>query len=229
MATMTTAEEYEPHTLPFEQFWWRLTDLALGEKDPTPIVDEALLLLIRAARADLGYIELYNQTGARTFARGFARPHLDLDRIRSRISPEIIKYVVGTKTIVSTIARSEPRFENYDSVVKNNIGAVLVAPVGTNPVGVIYLQGHGRPGEFWPRDQNRIGHLARKVRPYVAFLVQNRRYTFDDLTRAFERRTVLQALAWNKWNVESASRELQIDLSETRRYIADFGLVPGDY
>jgi len=73
-----------------------------------------------------------------------------LTAIRASVSRGIVAQAIGEgRTLETASAQGDPRFKDLASVRRNEIEAVLCAPVGTRPpIGVVYLQGRVRPGPF---------------------------------------------------------------------------------
>jgi hypothetical protein len=124
-------------------FYRRLLDLG-GQEAIEPLLEEALGLIVEVTGARQAYLELYaDDEGRPAFWRGHACSDAELDAIRSSISRGIIaRAISGGQTIETSSALTDERFADLGSVRRNEIQAVLCAPVGVRPpIGVIYLQG----------------------------------------------------------------------------------------
>jgi transcriptional regulator with GAF, ATPase, and Fis domain len=136
--------------------------LELGERmDVTPFLEDALGLFFEVAGAHRGYLELH---GGVRIARGFS--DAEVADVRRQISTGIIAEAIATgRTISTASALEDPRFRDQTSVQAQKIRAVLCAPVGTPPLGVLYLQGRNGPGPFTEDDRAHIEFFARHVAP----------------------------------------------------------------
>jgi Nif-specific regulatory protein len=127
----------------------RLLDLG-RQRELEPLLRAALALIVEITQARQGYLELYDDEHVGrprwSLAHGFTADQLD--RLRAAISSGIIAEAIATgKTIVTDSAISDERFSALESVRRGRIEAVLCAPIGDEPRGVLYLQ-------------NRLGHLC---------------------------------------------------------------------
>src|SRR5262245_14489643 len=130
-------------------FYRRLLDLGQAD-DVEPLLEHALALIVEVTGASTAYLELYDDDDAQVrFWRGHRCSPGDLDAIRTSISGGIIARALAEgRTIETPSAVVDPRFDEMGSVRRNDIRAVLCAPVGgPPPLGVGYLQsrGGGRP------------------------------------------------------------------------------------
>jgi Nif-specific regulatory protein len=132
-------------------FYRRLLDLGLGrEGEVAPLLDLALALIVEFTAARIAYLELHHDdaTGA-----GFWRAHGctpdDVASIRSSVSRGIIQATLAAgETVETPSAKDDPRFAARGSVQQNEIDAVLCAPIGRPPLGVVYLQGRSDGQSF---------------------------------------------------------------------------------
>lgn len=147
--------------------------LELGQqRELEPFLRESLALVVEAADARQGYLELQDDTdvaGAPRWwiAHGFSEA--EIHNIRQAISRGIIAEALATgQTIVTPSAVLDPRFSTRDSVRRGQIEAVLCAPIGIDPPrGVLYLQGRSAPGLFSPDERARAEIFARHLAPLV--------------------------------------------------------------
>ena len=71
-------------------------------------------------------------------------------------------------------AMLDPQFNARESIKLKQVEAVLCAPLGDPPLGVIYLEGHGGKGA-WPTDAaESVELVARHLGPYVERLLAQR-------------------------------------------------------
>ncbi|HWU86746.1 MAG TPA: sigma-54-dependent Fis family transcriptional regulator [Kofleriaceae bacterium] len=148
-----------------EAFYRRLLELG-NQIEIESLLDEALSLIVEVTGATTAYLELYDDDGSDRprFWRGHRCSDEDLESIRQSISRGIIARAISEgRTIESTSARGDPRFQELHSVQRNEIGAVLCAPIGAPPIGVVYLQDRARPGSFGPIDREHAELFARQL------------------------------------------------------------------
>ncbi len=153
-------------------FYRRLLELG-REEELEPLLDQALGLIVEVTGARAAYLELHDeQDGMPRFWRGFGCTNEDLTAIRASISRGIIaRALADGVTIETPSAVADPRFEDLGSVRRHAIHAVLCAPIGRPPIGVVYLQGRTRPGGFDDTDRDRAELFARQLAPLADRLV----------------------------------------------------------
>ena len=147
----------------------RLLELgALTEIEP--FLGESLALVVELTGAHNGYLELRDPRDADDSAIWFLSHGFSMtetEDVRSRISRGIVAQVLATgRTVDTPSAILDPRFSERGSVRAMRIEAVLCVPIGQDPpLGVLYLQGHERPGPFEKAERRRAEifchHLAR--------------------------------------------------------------------
>lgn len=155
------------HDLTAERdFYRRLLDLG-GEQEIEPLLDQALQLITEVTGARLAYLELHEDELAEPrFWRGHGCSDEDLAAIRASISRGIIaRAVADGRTVDTPAAHADPRFAAMHSVQRLHIDAVLCAPVGEPPIGVVYLQGRASEGSFTSADRERLELFARQLAP----------------------------------------------------------------
>ncbi len=164
--------------------------LNLGQQSELgSFLQEALALIVDAADARQGYLELHNEDNGTDAPHWWIAHGLSADEItgvRAVISRGIIAEAVATgQTIVTPSALLDPRFSERDSVRLGRIEAVLCAPIGDDPPrGVLYLQGRAAAGIFREEDRDRAELFARHLTPIVdRLLAQQRAHTATDATR----------------------------------------------
>jgi Nif-specific regulatory protein len=163
--------------------------LRLGaENDLDPFLREALALVVELTGAHQGYLEVQGEgDGERRWwiACGFSADEIEV--IRSAISRGIVAQALATgRTIVTPSALLDPRFRDRESVRTARIEAVLCAPIGQEqPLGVLYLQRRGQPGQFSEEDRATAETLATHLAPLAdRLLVRHQVQDGDDPTRA---------------------------------------------
>ncbi len=146
--------------------------LELGAReDLTPLLTGALALIVATTNAARGYLEVRPASGPPFFiAHGFSDAEIAL--VRGEISTGIIAEAIATGRTVSTAsALDDPRFRANESVQVQRIQAVLCAPVGSPPLGVLYLQGRSGKGPFPEADRRCAELFARHLSPLADRLI----------------------------------------------------------
>ncbi len=165
--------------------------LELGQqRELEPFLREALALVVEAAEARQGYLELHDDSdvaGAPRWwiAHGFSEA--EIQNVRSLISRGIIAEALATgQTVVTPSALLDPRFSERESVLRGHIEAVLCAPIGADPPrGVLYLQGRSVPGLFSDDERTRAEIFTKHLAPLVdRLLIEHQRRRASDATAA---------------------------------------------
>jgi Nif-specific regulatory protein len=163
--------------------------LELGQqRELEPFLREALALVVEAAEARQGYLELHDERAGADgwwIAHGFS--DAELATVRGAISRGIIAEALATgQTIITPSAVLDPRFGVRDSVRRSRIEAVLCTPIGADPPrGVLYLQGGAQPTMFSEEERRRAETFARHLAPLVdRALDEHRRRSKSDPTSA---------------------------------------------
>lgn len=167
----------------------RLLELG-AQRDLEPFLRESLALVVEAADARQGYLELHDDAdpaGAPRWwiAHGFSGE--EIQNVRLAISRGIIAEALATgETVVTPSAMLDPRFSGRESVIRSHIEAVLCVAIGVDPPrGVLYLQGRAAPGLFTDSEQARAEIFARHLAPSVdRLLEEHRRRQAVDATSA---------------------------------------------
>ena len=171
-------------------FYRRLLELG-AQREVEPLLEQALALIVEVTAATTAYLELYDEGNDRRFWRGHRCEASDVDSIRTTISHGIIaRSIADGRTVDTPSAQCDERFADLGSVQRNEIGAVLCAPIGTPPIGVVYLQDRMRPGSFGERDREHAELFARQLATVADRLLAThpRRHVSDhtaDLRRRF--------------------------------------------
>jgi Nif-specific regulatory protein len=194
----------------------RLLELGMCQ-DLRPLLEEALSLIVRATGAKKAYLALYGEdSDAPRFSLAKGCTDEELIGIRQKISKGIIAQAMATGEVISTPAAVEdPRFQENSSVQRNQIHAVLCAPVGVElPLGVLYLQERTEPGSFSDEAVTLAKIFSRHLAPLVdRLLTRQQKQASEDPTLALRRKLKLEgivgrspALAEALRLVESAAR-----------------------
>lgn len=208
---------------PAEIFYRRLLELETFV-DPEPLITEAVELITDITEARLGYVELFATKSA--CGPVFREAHCDdgPPEVEAWVSRDIIKAAVESRATINLASAAEhPRFRLSDSVVANQIRAVMCTPIGVgSPVGVVYVQGRRAPGRFPDLDRERAELFATKlaaVADRVRFGRQAPKVTLDDELRWLELRQVRASIDRNEGNLSSTARELGITRARLYRII----------
>jgi Nif-specific regulatory protein len=143
--------------------------LELGARDDLrPFLEDALALIVEVTAAQKGYLEVRAGTPSKGppffIAHGFT--DAELARVRREISTNIVAEALATgRTISTASAIDDPRFSAQESVQAQRIQAVLCAPIGNPPIGVVYLQGRKALGPFPEHDRSHAELFARHLAP----------------------------------------------------------------
>jgi len=163
--------------------------LNLGRQEQlTPLLREALALIVELGDARQGYLELYDDdtgNGPRWWiAHGFSDDQVQY--VRAAISTGIIAEALATgHTIATQSAVGDPQFQALKSVHSLRIEAVLCAPIGEDPPsGVLYLQGPANSRLASSQGRARAEMVARHLAPLAnRLLAEYRRTCAEDPTR----------------------------------------------
>jgi len=172
---MTTRDVSDDALARERDFYRRLLDLG-SQEELDRLLDEALALIVDVTGASTGYLELYDDASdVPRYWKGYRIARADIAAIRASISRGIIARAIAQgETVETASALGDPRFESLGSVRQHAIQAVLCAPVGLPPIGVVYLQGRTRPGSFDDADRQRAELFARQLAPLADRLVARR-------------------------------------------------------
>jgi len=141
-----------------------------------PFLRQALDLLLRTAGASQGYIEVFSESEHGGWWTAAGCSDEELEAIRSAVSRGIIAEATASgRTVMTPSALLDPRFRDLGSVRRSRIEAVVCAPIGDPPVGVVYLQGRTLPGTFSEEDLARANLFGRHLAPLVHQLVDRQR------------------------------------------------------
>ena len=147
-------------------FYRRLLELN-GQEALEPLLASALALIVEVTRASVAYLELSDDDGGDPrYWKGHRVTADEVSTIRTSISRGIIARTLAEgRTVTTDSALDDDRFADQGSVRQHAIQAVLCAPIGIPPVGVVYLQGRAAPGGFGDADRERAELFARHLAP----------------------------------------------------------------
>lgn len=158
---------------PQSDFYLGLLELA-SEPALESLLGQTLDLVMQRCGARKGLVEFWHgEQGPRfSMVRAFDEP--DLARVRASFSSSIIKGVIESGQTVSTAsALLDPRFSDFESVRSKRNEAVICAPVGVPPQGVLYLEGAARRGPFSEAQREQVELLARYLSPHMQRLLDD--------------------------------------------------------
>ncbi|HEY0987879.1 MAG TPA: sigma-54-dependent Fis family transcriptional regulator [Kofleriaceae bacterium] len=148
-------------------FYRRLVDLAAAA-EPEPLLADALTTIVAASGARTAYLELRDIDDDPAAPPRYWKAHGCTDEeiasIRDSISRGIIaRALAEARTVATPSAISDPSFRDLPSVLRNDIQAVLCAPIGQPPFGVVYLQGMESGEGFAARNRDAVERFARQL------------------------------------------------------------------
>ncbi len=172
--------------------------LALGtQRDFETLVRDALGLIVEHAQVRRGYLELREGEGAGalvwSMSHGFEPEQLA--NVRAYLSGRIISEAMATGApVVTQSALLDDRFGMQESVLKQQIEAVLCVPIGEAPPrGVLYLEGRSRPGLFGEGELSLAVVFAAQLALVADRLLAERKILrLDDPTRDLRSRLDLE-------------------------------------
>jgi transcriptional regulator with GAF, ATPase, and Fis domain len=162
--------------------------LALGSLgDIDSLLREIVHLLREVTGAHQCYLEIASDDAAPRWWAAEGLSENEVDQVRRQISRGIIARALSTgETIAAESARNHAEFGALESVRIAAIEAVLCAPIGRPPIGVVYLQRRLAPGRFAPSVKETVELVATHVAPFVDRLVYRRRSEEEtDPTRSY--------------------------------------------
>ncbi len=149
-----------------------------SETDPERFIRSALELIVGTLKATRGYLELFEQDGAKhtiSYALGF--PDGELNHVRALVSQGIIGEAIATERVVVTpSAMLDPRFRDRESVRESGIDAVICAPIDVDPPrGILYLQCAMAKNAILLDQAALVERFARHLAPIAEQAVHKRR------------------------------------------------------
>ena len=184
MWTMSTAGTLAD-VLAERDFYRRLLELS-GQDELEPLLASALALIVEVTRASVAYLELTDDDGGEPqYWKGHRISPDEVSSIRASISRGIIARTIAEgQTLTTDSALEDERFADQGSVRQHAIQAVLCTPIGSPPVGVVYLQGRTTPTGFDEADRGRAELFARHLAPLADRLrARDQRARGQDHTR----------------------------------------------
>jgi Nif-specific regulatory protein len=207
----STKESTDARVVRERDLYRRLLDLGSCE-ELEPFLDETVRLVTALVGAHQGYLEVSGEDASGEAppwwaAHGFAAD--EVDDVRAAMSSGIIAEAVQSgQTIVTRSALGDSRFGDLESVRQGQIQAVLCAPIGSPPLGFIYLQRRLEPGAFTEADRREVETFARHVAPFADRLVA-RRLSRDasDETKPLRERLRMQGVVGRSRALAAVLRE----------------------
>ena len=186
-----------------------------AHSSPSACLEEALELVVAAAGASQGYLEIFDPSDQSEISwwRGTGFSEEELDRVRQLVSRGIISEAVATgEVVVTASALLDPRFRDRDSVKRSRIDSVLCAPVGKEaPLGVLYLSGRQSPGPFTDEDVVCAKQFSEHVAPIFQNLVKRTQADLqEDPTSELRQRLVLDEVVGRSGAVAALLREVEL-------------------
>ncbi len=190
MWTMSSTGGSLTDVLAERDFYRRLLELS-GQDELEPLLAGALALIVEVTRASVAYLELTDDDGGEPrYWKGHRISPDEVSSIRASISRGIIARTLAEgHTLTTDSALEDDRFSDQGSVRQHAIQAVLCTPIGSPPVGVVYLQGRTTPTGFDDADRTRAELFARHLAPLADRLrtraqhARDRDYTSEIRTR----------------------------------------------
>ncbi len=185
-----------------------------AHSSPDACLEEALELVVAAAGASQGYLEIFDPSdkSETTWWRGTGFSEEELDRVRLLVSRGIIAEAVATgEVVVTASALLDPRFRDRESVKRSKIDSVLCAPVGKDaPLGVLYLSGRESPGPFTESDIVCAKQFSEHVAPIFQNLVKRSQADQEDPTSELRQRLQLDEMIGRSAAVAALLREVEL-------------------
>jgi Nif-specific regulatory protein len=153
--------------------------------DVEPLLRHALGLIVGAAHARQGYLEIRDEDDT-VWCMTHGLPGDEIEGVRALVSRGVIGEAIATgQTILTPSALLDPRFSERESVKRGPIEAVLCAPIASDPPrGVLYLQGWSPPDEITPEEREFVEVCCRYLGQLVDRLLTHRGRRRDaDATR----------------------------------------------
>lgn len=205
-----------------QPFVLSVADLSIFD-DLAQLLDAALSLIGETTRAQLTYVELYEEDDAShtpAFSRGTRCGLRDTDAVRVLVSRDIISRAITTGR---TVSAPPACFHELSSVKQHELDAVLCVPFGNSyTAGVVYIQGRPAGCEFRVRDVSRVEFLARSFPSLVdgplARELARRETLARQVARLYERR-IHDSLERNAWNTSAVARELLVSRKRIRELV----------
>lgn len=185
MATVAPEEDDVTCVTAERDLYRRILELG-DEDDPDSFLQQALALVAHVARAERAYLEFFDDADDESrwwAAHGFSES--GVDAVRSIVSRGIIAAALCSgETVLSTSALLDSRFNQRESVRRNQIESVLCAPIGAGGTcGVVYLEGRAGNGMFSTREQATVELFCRHSAPLARRLLAIRRAAANDPSR----------------------------------------------
>jgi signal transduction histidine kinase len=193
-------------------------------------LDETLRIVmdsaIRLTRAERGFLMLLDETGTLGFRLARDAHGAPLDESQFEISRTVVQEVAQSGTaVVTTDARSDPRFAQQDSVVQYSLRSILAVPLKARGqiTGVLYVDNKARQALFTRDELDLLAAFAGQA----AMAIENARlYTQTDLAlaaRVAELQTMqsinreLNAAALDLEHVAAITLDWAVRLSQAER------------
>lgn len=170
-------------------------------------------LLVEAMAATTGYVELVTGEDATLW---FSTGHdvLGNDPVDVISRGTIERAIAEEEVIESSSARTDPRLRDLPTVRREQIEALVCAPLDFGPLrGALCVQRSRSSGAFSPRHLVLVELFTEQLAQVASRLEQRTRRTITPLRdemRRFQQALVREALAQAGGNVAKAARELKV-------------------
>ncbi len=163
-----------------------------------PLLQEALQFALELSGAEQAYLRLNDGDLETPHPASLAHECTtdDLTSIEDRISQGIVAEAMAKgQTIQTPSALLDARFKDRKSVRSREIEAVLCAPIGSSPDGVIYLQGRAGGGPFADETVQMVETFAKHLGLLTHQLLQQQdKITAEDPTQEWRAKLAADAL-----------------------------------
>jgi adenylate cyclase len=160
--------------------------------DLKTVLNEVMDTIIRLTGAERAFLMLRNELGDMeiTVARNWERVSLESTEIK--LSHTIVERVVRNgEAVLTTNAKTDPRFDRQESIVAYNLRSILCVPLKVKGelTGVIYAENRVREGLFTEKERSLLSDFANQA----AVALENARL-FDSVRRTLDEVTELKNL-----------------------------------
>ncbi len=180
--------------------------------EPEKEISTSVRLLAEVTGATTAYLELTaGDPPVPRFARGYDAAGADVADVICRGA--IALSIAESTLIESKSARSDARFRDLGSVRRNEIEALLCAPIISGDlVGAICVQRRSQGGAFSDGDARVVEYFAQQFAMIAPRLAPSEPapVRLHDEIRRLQESLVRDALARTKGNVAQAARELHV-------------------
>jgi len=167
------------------------------------VLDEVMDSVIALMRAERGLIMLRDEHGEFNVEAARGMDHASLDGDTSSVSKTIVRRVAETgKSVLTTNAQEDPRFEQQKSVHEHNLRSILCVPLKLREkiIGVIFVDSRVYSGLFQKEDLDMLRAFADQAAVAIenARMIDKLQESNDELRDAYDAllRGWAQAIEW---------------------------------